>query len=102
MKNTITGRGRSETLFKGKIMPAMILMGLLALVMVPVATAATPASPHVVIYSTYDNSSEYLYVPVNSSGLQAYPDWHVFLYGSAESRVSFPLSAVIFIWLSLP
>jgi hypothetical protein len=65
-------------------MPAMILMGLLALVMVPVATAATPASPHVIVYSTFDNSSEYLYVPVNSSGLQAYPDWHVFLYGSGK------------------
>ena len=68
----------------GKIIPAMMIMGLLALVFAPSVYAAAPVSPHVMIYSTYDNSSEYLYVPVNSSGLQAYPDWHVFLYGSGK------------------
>ena len=68
----------------GKIIPAMMIMGLLALVFAPGVYAAAPVSPHVMVYSTYDNSSEYLYVPVNSSGLQAYPDWHVFLYGSGK------------------
>ena len=68
----------------GKIIPAMMIMGLLALVFAQGAYAAAPVSPHVMVYSTYDNSSEYLYVPVNSSGLLAYPDWHVFLYGSGK------------------
>lgn len=68
----------------GKIIPAMMIMGLLALVFAPGVYAAAPVSPHVLVYSTYDNSSEYLYVPVNSSGLQTYPDWHVFLYGSGS------------------
>ena len=61
-----------------------MIMGLLALVMMPVAYASSPASPNVEVYSTYDNSSEYLYVPVNSSGIQVYPDWHVYLYGSGK------------------
>ncbi len=65
-----------------------ILIGLISLIFVPAVSATSPVSPHVMVYSTYDSSSEYLYVPVNSTGQYAYPDWHIFLYGSGSFRFS--------------
>ncbi len=75
-------------LTKGKIIPLTILIGLISLIFVPAVSATSPVSPHVMVYSTYDSSSEYLYVPVNSTGQYAYPDWHIFLYGSGSFRFS--------------
>lgn len=49
-----------------------------------VATASQPASGHVVVYSTIANSNDLLYIPVNSTNVQAYPVWHVYLFGSGS------------------
>ena len=49
-----------------------------------ITPAAQPASTHVVVYSTIANSNDLLYVPVNSSNVQAYPVWHVYLFGSGS------------------
>ncbi len=49
--------------------------------------AAPGASPNVVVYSTY-NVPEELFVPVNSSGIDVYPDWHISLYGSGSYAFS--------------
>lgn len=44
----------------------------------------SPTSQHVTVYSTDAGSNDILYIPVNSTGTQAYPDWHLFLYGSGS------------------
>ena len=46
------------------------------------ANSTTPS--HILIYSTYGNSNEELFVPANSSGLDVYPVWHIHLYGSGS------------------
>ena len=51
-----------------------------------VATGST--SQHVSIYSTFSGKNEELYVPVNSSGILVYPDWHIWLYGSGSFTFS--------------
>ena len=51
------------------------------------ANAIQP-SPHLAIYSEYSNSHEILSVPVNSSGLDIYPNWTIFLYGSGSYTLS--------------
>ena len=45
-------------------------------------------SQHVSIYSTFSGKNEELYVPVNSSGILVYPDWHIYLYGSGSFTFS--------------
>ena len=45
-------------------------------------------SQHVSIYSTFPGKDEELYVPVNSSGMLVYPDWHIYLYGSGNFTFS--------------
>ena len=62
----------------------MVLITILGLLTMPTAYASAPPSPHVTIYSTYKSSNQDLYVPVNSTGLQVYPDWHVYLYGQGS------------------
>lgn len=59
----------------------MVFMGLLGLLFTPLSYAQTP-SPHVQIFSTYGSGSQELYVPVNSSSIDVYPDWHIFLFGT--------------------
>ena len=51
-----------------------------------IATGST--SQHVSIYSTFSGKNEELYVPVNSSGILVYPDWHIWLYGSGSFTFS--------------
>lgn len=79
-----------------KIILPLFIVGLVLLVLVcssisfaqpyspQVATASQPASSHVVVYSTIGNSNDLLYIPVNSTNVQAYPVWHVFLFGSGS------------------
>ena len=62
----------------------MVLITILGLLTMPTAYASAPPSPHVTVCSTYKSSIQDLYVPVNSSGIQVYPDWHVYLYGSGN------------------
>ena len=60
----------------------VLLFGFVVLAISPLADASSPSSSHVIVYSTYASSSEDLYVPVNSSGISVYPDWHIYLYGA--------------------
>jgi len=59
-------------------------VALLGLVFAPVADASPAPSSHVIVYSTDGSGNELLYVPVNSSGITVYPDWHVYLYGQGN------------------
>ena len=90
-------------------MPLLILVGIVGLVMMPEAYASTPPSSHVTIYSTFNSKNQDLYVPVNSSGIEVYPDWHVYLYGSGsfdflingstvESGVSLGIFNFTYVW----
>ena len=72
----------------------MILIIILGLLTMPAAYASTPPSPHVTIYSTYKSSNQDLYIPVNSTGIQVYPDWHVYLYGQGSFDFSINGSTV--------
>jgi len=86
-----------------------LIIGLLGLISMPSAYASVP-SPHVTVYSTYGSSNQELYVPVNTSGTEAYPDWHVYLYGAGsfdfsvngstvESGVSLGAFNFTYIWV---
>jgi hypothetical protein len=72
----------------------MVLITILGLLTMPAAYASAPPSPHVTVYSTYGSSNQDLYVPVNSSGIQVYPDWHVYLYGQGSFDFSINGSTV--------
>ena len=61
----------------------LIFIALIGLVFAPVVDASPP-SGHVIIYSTYVSGNEDLYVPVNSTGITVYPDWHIYMYGSGS------------------
>ena len=52
------------------------------------ASGSSSTSQHVSIYSTFSGKNEELYVPVNSSGILVYPDWHIWLYGSGSFTFS--------------
>ena len=55
----------------------------------PAASASNGStSQHISIYSTFSGKNEELYVPVNSSGILVYPDWHIWLYGSGSFTFS--------------
>ena len=68
-------------------MPVMVFMGLLGLLFTPLSYAQSP-SPHVQIFSTFGSSSQELFVPVNSSSTDVYPDWHIFLFGTGSFTFS--------------
>ena len=70
-------RKRGNFTTGSKIIPVLILVGIIGLVMMPEAYASTPPSPHVTVYSTFDSKNQDLDVPVNSSGIEVYPDWHI-------------------------
>ena len=53
-----------------------------------IASSSGSTSQHVSIYSTFSGKNEDLYVPVNSSGILVYPDWHIYLYGSGSFTFS--------------
>ncbi|EQB70775.1 MAG: hypothetical protein AMDU1_APLC00047G0016 [Thermoplasmatales archaeon A-plasma] len=67
-----------------RILFPILVAGILFLALSPAVHASSPPSGHVVVYSSDPGSNDLLYVPVNSSGSQAYPDWHIFLYGSGS------------------
>ena len=65
------------------LIAVMLLIPALAILPTSSAQASQP-SQHVLIYSTNGSSNEELYVPVNSTGLNVYPDWNIYLYGSGS------------------
>ena len=80
----------------------MLILGTISIMIA--SSAATPSSvpgnlpatspssgstsQHVSIYSTFSGKNEELYVPINSSGILVYPDWHIWLYGSGSFTFS--------------
>ena len=77
----------------------MLILGTVSIMVASASVASpmpvnTPAvssgstSEHVSIYSTFSGKNEDLYVPVNSSGILVYPDWHIYLYGSGSFTFS--------------
>lgn len=75
------------------ILPSLAFFALIGLVFAPVVDAASPTSGHVEIYSSYQGPSEYLFVPVNSTGITVYPDWHIYLYG--QGSFSFAVNGTV-------
>jgi len=66
------------------VIAVIVILAVLGM-MIPTVNVASPTpSNHVIVFSTYVNSSEELYVPVNSTGFSVYPDWHVYLYGAGN------------------
>ena len=47
-----------------------------------------------IVYSSDAGSNEQLYVPPNSTGLDVYPDWHIYLYGQGSFTFSVNGTAV--------
>ena len=47
-------------------------------------TATSHVSQHVQIYSTCQVGDQYLYVPLNSSGVSVFPIWQIYLYGNGN------------------
>lgn len=46
------------------------------------STSSSPnISAHVQVYSSCEEGSQYLFVPLNSSGISVFPYWHIYLYG---------------------
>ncbi|MDS0257728.1 hypothetical protein ApAK_08660 [Thermoplasmatales archaeon AK] len=97
---------------KGIIALPLAFLGIFAIILSPMASASSVPSGHVVIYSTYSGSDQELFVPVNSSGIEVYPDWHIYLLGSGsfdfsvngsviESGVSLGAFNFSYVW-SLP
>ncbi|MGP6208013.1 hypothetical protein ACNF42_08315 [Cuniculiplasma sp. SKW3] len=47
-------------------------------------STASHVSPHVQVYSSCVNGNQYLFVPVNSSGISVFPYWQIYLFGSGS------------------
>ena len=47
-------------------------------------TTTSHASPTVQIYSSCQEGNQYLYVPLNSSGISVFPVWQIYLYGNGN------------------
>ncbi len=45
------------------------------------------STPQVQVYTALNGSNEYLFLPVNSSGLNAYPDWYVSIFPSESYSI---------------
>ena len=75
-------------------MPFLLFTAIIGLVFAPVVDASPTPSGHVIIYSTYQDSNLDIYVPVNSSGMTVYPDWHIYLYGQGPFTFSVNGTAV--------
>ena len=78
----------------------LLILGTLSIMVASASAGSSPVpgnspavsngstSQHVSIYSTFSGKNEELYVPVNSSGILVYPDWHIYLYGSGSFTFS--------------
>lgn len=47
-------------------------------------SATSHVSQHVQIYSTCQAGNQYLFVPLNSSGVSVFPIWQIYLYGNGN------------------
>ena len=55
---------------------------LFSLILIPgVAHTPSSSSPQLQVYTSIGNQQEYLYVPVNSTGVNAFPVWHIDVTG---------------------
>ena len=51
-------------------------------------TSISHTSPHVQIYSSCQDGTQYLYVPLNSSGISVFPLWQIYLYGNGDFKLT--------------
>ena len=51
-------------------------------------TSISHTSPHVQIYSSCQDGTQYLYVPLNSSGISVFPLWEIYLYGNGNFKLT--------------
>ena len=68
-------------------LPAIFIMSILMIILfAPISAASAPSevSQHVQIESSISGGSEILAVPVNSSGLDVYPVWSIYLFGQGN------------------
>ena len=71
-------------ILKHKILLSSLLAILFfSLSMAPASSASgIPHTPQVQVYSSLNNTNQYLFIPLNSSGLNAYPEWHISIFSS--------------------
>jgi hypothetical protein len=51
-------------------------------------TTTSQTSLHVQIFSVCQSGNQYLYVPVNSSGISVFPLWEIYLYGNGNFKLT--------------
>ena len=67
----------------GILVCAVLVVVLLSLPLVPTSSASgMPRTPQVQVYTSLNDTNQYLFMPLNSSGLNAYPDWHISIFSS--------------------
>lgn len=80
-----------------KIAALILIMVLVSMMLIPTTSAPSVTSssvnpdlvstPQVQVYTALNGSNEYLFLPVNSSGLNAYPDWYVSIFPSESYSI---------------
>ena len=51
-------------------------------------TTTSQTSLHVQIFSVCQSGNQYLYVPLNSSGISVFPLWEIYLYGNGNFKLT--------------
>ncbi len=65
------------------LISAVMVISFLSLSMAPVSSASgIPHTPQVQVYSSLNDTKQYLFIPLNSSGLNAYPEWHISIFSA--------------------
>ena len=50
-----------------------------------VSTASViPTTPQIQVYSSLNNTNQYLFIPLNSSDLNTYPQWHISIFSNQK------------------
>ena len=67
----------------GHILQSLVFIALIGSIFVPYASAGSASqlpSPEILVYTSLNGTDQYLYLPPNSTGLNAYPDWHISIF----------------------
>lgn len=60
-----------------------LVISFLSLSLVPASSAGgIPHTPQVQVYTSLNNTKQYLFMPLNSTGLNAYPEWHISIFSA--------------------
>jgi hypothetical protein len=61
------------------------MLSLPVLSLAPVSSASgIPQIPQVQVYTSLNDTNQYLFVPLNSSGLNTYPEWYISIFSSQK------------------